>query len=1423
METCNDALANIYLVQKRFDKAETLYKRVIEIREKKLGVDSIDLAEPLSGFAELRYKQKRFADSESLFLRALKIQIKELGQDHPDVVQTQSNLGSVYEDQGRFSEAEQLFNRVLQITAEKLGSTNLRVAAALNKLARLYLKQNRFTEAESAAQKCIEIRVAKLGPDDLSVAQSVNFLASVLEAQGRYADAELYDMRALNIMEKSRGVDSPDCADYLFGLARNYFLQGRYAEAEPLYKRTLAIYEKNVGSNQSGIALVCSDLAEIDRRQGEFVEAELLLKRAISIFEKGFGVESIEVAGCLNNLASLYWRQGKFDQSELLFIRAIGIHEKSTGLENANAANVMANLATLYSSMHAYDLAENISKRALTTTEKTVGANNPAVAIALDNLAQIYFAQARYNDAEPLFKRAVDIDEKVLGSDNLDLAMLKGDLACVYELQGRYAEAEPLFKSYLKTVDRTKTELHLGRGFRQKAVDMRANVTLFDSSKSSPSSKNSAPGDVNNQKVEVPQLLLAIKSAESTFGVNSPETGAAKLQLALFLVSIRGSGRPLFQDAFSLLKPLSEQLIYSDSLKTSGAHTDDDRARFAETIKKLGGKERAMRKLSAAMLCIAYSLSEYAIEERAKSAAQLSLALLKQASKNGATADDIDLLLSLAEYFESESQYASCKDALALALSHSRKLQNSPLRLKCMIAMAHVDMAEGDYANAAECAKQVLHETETQRGSSASFVEALDIAAACSEVSGHLKDAIGYSQRSLAVKDPSGNGTQSSLIPTLVTLGELHLAQRNYDLAKIQLDRASKIAEPLNRIGDRSIKAEVYSACGDLALASGNLDQALLCFNKAFSLSLLTGAKSVQFAHSLNSIARINALQNDYKAATVNALKSSYVLKHYLMTFVGQLSFAEQCAFANLLHDQTDLLLSVCTDGRSLPQAYGYIAQWKGLLIESLRKRTLLQKLAISTPEVQQSLDQLSALRRQLKILSDQDASGAEARKKRDDDIANLTQTSEALERQISLKSNGVEISDPMATKDCRELQKLLAADEAMVDIFAFNNPLTGKDEYDCIVLTQSAGPKLINLPNADAINDAIKIWRASANQTTLPKRDLSLDKVSNRQYGNYESKLKEEKIAQGELRKLLWDPIGSSLPTSIKKIWLCPDSDSAIIPWSMFTAGSQVQLCTIDSPREFVYLKETKKDNTQDPKLLVAAGITFGDPSLDLPGTRLEFDSIKDVAIKNKVAVDPLTGSEATEKAVAGALPSSTYAHFATHGFYSGASADEHHRSEVRSLRNKRQARGESTYLIEARNPLLISGLLLSGGKASDTTGEGKMTAADLVGLDLQKCNLVTLSACETGLGKKMSGQGVIGLRSAILGAGARGILMSLWKVDDAATCRLMKEFYTNLFSNHSSPVDSLRLAQEAVRKEPGWEHPFYWAGWVLAGDGWQ
>jgi CHAT domain-containing protein len=94
---------------------------------------------------------------------------------------------------------------------------------------------------------------------------------------------------------------------------------------------------------------------------------------------------------------------------------------------------------------------------------------------------------------------------------------------------------------------------------------------------------------------------------------------------------------------------------------------------------------------------------------------------------------------------------------------------------------------------------------------------------------------------------------------------------------------------------------------------------------------------------------------------------------------------------------------------------------------------------------------------------------------------------------------------------------------------------------------------------------------------------------------------------------------------------------------------------------------------------------------------------------------------------------------------------------------------------------------------------------AEQVQSLDLRVTELVVLSACETGLGALEYGQGVLGLQRAFQSAGARAVLASLWKVDDAATSVLMEQFYTNLWVKKMPKLEALRQAQITVLKNPG------------------
>jgi CHAT domain-containing protein len=108
-------------------------------------------------------------------------------------------------------------------------------------------------------------------------------------------------------------------------------------------------------------------------------------------------------------------------------------------------------------------------------------------------------------------------------------------------------------------------------------------------------------------------------------------------------------------------------------------------------------------------------------------------------------------------------------------------------------------------------------------------------------------------------------------------------------------------------------------------------------------------------------------------------------------------------------------------------------------------------------------------------------------------------------------------------------------------------------------------------------------------------------------------------------------------------------------------------------------------------------------------------------------------------------------------------------------------------------------------------------LTVDELYGIRLD-ADLVTLSACETGLGKVLNGDDVVGLTRGFLYAGSSNVVASLWEVDDLATSELMKRFYTNMKSGIPKR-DALRQAQLETKKE--FPHPFYWAAFFLTGQG--
>lgn len=198
-----------------------------------------------------------------------------------------------------------------------------------------------------------------------------------------------------------------------------------------------------------------------------------------------------------------------------------------------------------------------------------------------------------------------------------------------------------------------------------------------------------------------------------------------------------------------------------------------------------------------------------------------------------------------------------------------------------------------------------------------------------------------------------------------------------------------------------------------------------------------------------------------------------------------------------------------------------------------------------------------------------------------------------------------------------------------------------------------------------------------------------------------------------------------------------------------------------------------------------------------NLAGTEKEGEAIVNLAKANhKTKIQDYSENQANKDNLLN-TKNSDYLHIASHGFF---------------INDK-----------SIQNPMLKSGLALAGAKKGSYTG--KVTALELMGMQLAGTDTVVLSACETGKVDITDTQGVSGLTKAFIQAGANNVIMSLWSVPDTATANLMQDYYKNTYNNQSNKqgktnkAQALRQAKLSFIKQN--KQPIDWAGFVISGSG--
>jgi CHAT domain-containing protein len=342
-------------------------------------------------------------------------------------------------------------------------------------------------------------------------------------------------------------------------------------------------------------------------------------------------------------------------------------------------------------------------------------------------------------------------------------------------------------------------------------------------------------------------------------------------------------------------------------------------------------------------------------------------------------------------------------------------------------------------------------------------------------------------------------------------------------------------------------------------------------------------------------------------------------------------------------------------------------------------------------------------------------------------------------------------------------------------------------------------------------------------------------------------------------LRKRLWEPLARHL-RGVKVVLVSPDGPLHGLPWAALPGSKEgtflaheYAFAVVPVPQLLPeLLRGQPRRAGEQPSLLVAGGIDFGQmenresktrdgklppvpPFKPLAGTESEVNDLE-VRFRRTFpkaeALQVLTEDQATKQAILAAAPSHRFVHLATHGFF----ADESVESAVQVAQRAALLPGGLSFRPEAtgRHPGLLSGLVFAGVNRPDRPPEETiLTALEAAELNLEKVELLVLSACETGRGQVAGGEGVLGLQRAFQLAGARSVVASLWKVPDEETHQLMREFYRRVWSD--KPVSKAEALQQAqlwmlenwkprgtlARPAPqGPPPPYVWAAFVLSGD---
>jgi CHAT domain-containing protein len=1036
--------------------------------------------------------------------------------------------------------------------------------------------------------------------------------------------------------------------------------------------------------------------------------------------------------------------------------------------------------------------------------EHALGDNHPDIRPSLNNLALVHEYLGHSAQAEALHQRALSIAEQTWGANHTNVVTELNNLASFYRRQGNTTEAEQL---------------------AQRASQIEAHLSPTPTTETSSTNEHPAltvaeqVEQLNQQSAQLYQqgryddAILQIKQAlqllEEPLDRNSPDRAPVNSDLELYQ-HYRGS------DA-------QAEALYLRALHIQEQTLGDTDLAVATTLNNLAGLYRRQGELAKAHPLYERSLQirEQRLGDNHPDVATSlnNLALLYQAQKNYAQAESLyqRSLHIFEQHFEpTHPNILTALDNLAILYAVQAKYaQAQPFFLQVLhLQEQNLGAEQGGLAITLNRLAEVYRRQNNYTQAEPLYVRSL-----------HMQEQALRTQEQQLNDDNISNFAQNAtdFAYSLTHLASLYQAQGNYAKADPLYHQALRILRRF--LGtDHPDVANIFNNLALLNKAQSNYAQAEFFYLQALDILIKISANSETdpaVANTLNSLTDLYLVQGNPAQVAILRRSIDEAVSHHLQDGI--------------------------TNQDAAKQALETVLRQKGRSLETMTDA--VQRLRHLHPQDQVLLGDLRVKQSQLATLL-YGETGDRAPDTYRTQVTTLRSQIATLENTLAQRNEGW-VRDFMPVS-LDAIANQIPADAALIEFVQYQpfnpvatlNRLWGSPRYAAYVLDAEGTVQGIDLGDAAAIDALVSQYL-----DTLRRRSFRIKDIA-RQLDTQIMQPIRQKL--GTAHHLLISPDGQL--NLIPFAALVDESDRYLVETytlTYLTSGRDLLRSTTNTPNHqppvvIANPDYNFSDNPSSAQIASAASgsITRGSASASnprsidlstqtfgvLPGTEQEANAILSLFPNAQL----LSGSHATENTLK-RLQSPSILHIATHGFFfrdvqfvpPPGSLEQDVPASLFALTERSGEtlrEGDRTPSpnpsIHNENPLLRSGLALAGFNSRQSgTEDGVLTALEASGLNLQGTRLVVLSACDTGVGDVVNGEGVYGLRRAFFMAGAESQLMSLWKVDDDATSELMAHFYQRLQQGEPRS-EAFRQVQLELLQIPEYRHPYFWAAFIFSGD---